>query len=1515
MKGPQMKKKAIAPLLLLILFCTFDENRYDPVSAGYIPPSFAVDTDKTSFSDGDTIASDSVKIFLKGNDRANMFRWRLDSSTWSAWENKGDEQFTVRFDSLQNGKHTIHIQTCYSTDGDIIADSLRLFVGLAPVIQKSSSENLSVISGHACTLWVEARGTAPLRYEWFFDSTLIDSPNNDSLLLQSVSSQNSGSYFCRVSNTCGETVSNTISLVVSRVFSVTYRSNGASSGEPPTDTNVYMTGDSATIKGNTQGLRKEGYSFAGWNTAPDGKGIEYDLGSKLVFDSSDVTLYAEWIVVENDSVIAPLITAQTGDTVVNEGSDLLIRPKTVGTNLHYRWKHDGAEIDSGDDLDTVGLHLRNITPEDSGTYVLEVWNSLDTVQSGPILVTVRYRPRVITHPLPCQVLEGTDALFEADAVANPPVTNISWLLNGAVIPGAEQKLCSLSTSMSMDGSTVRCIFRNDIGSDTTESALLRVDSLIVPPTIHSHPANQCVVEGGSATLILGAEGTSLKYQWYKDETKITGATLPVLFYSPVSESDNGSEFFCVVSNRRDTMSSDTAILTLCVIPSIYSQPEDKEVCEGENVTLTTAATGTEPFNFQWRKNGVNIQGATSCSLTITSVSPADSGRYQCSVRNCCGNVLSAQATVTVRKKSIAADHIIASHDTICKGTSDTLSVSGGRLGYGAQWVWYDDTVSNSPVGEGEMIVLTPDSSSSYYVRAEGPCDTTPFCGTRIHTLNRVVIDILPGSKSACVGEAVVFRIKASGDQRRYQWRKDREAIEGARDSIYVIPSVAENDSGVYSCVVYNRCCTLTTIGALLTVYSPSTAAQRIVTSREVVCTGMPDTLRVVGGSLGQGAQWVWYDDTSGGNRIGEGETLIDMVDSSSSYYVRAEGLCDTTDFCHITVNPIDRVTLDILPGSQEVCLGEPAEFRIKASGPNRHYQWKKNREIIEGANDSSYVIASVAAQDTGRYSCVVWNACCTLETMIGAMLRVNSSSVAPQRIEASQDTICVNYTDTLKLIGGNLGSGSEWVWYTDTLSEQRIGNGESVIVSPDSTTCFFVRAEGMCDTTDFCEKKIITIANGIRILEQPSNKTICAGDDVRFTVKAEGENLNYQWKKDGTEIDGAVDSILVFTEAQNSDQGVYACAVWNQCGSEETENVQLTIRARSIIPDSIIADRDSMCYGSTILLSVKGGELGTGAQWMWYDETMDDIPFATGDSVYVTEGDMDYYVRAEGVCDTTAYLHKRTFFYDDPSISDPTDKTVRVGDDVTFHSVADATLPLMYQWYKDEGLIDGANESFYSVSNVTVTDRGQYRCAVIDGCGSRAISEPALLDIAEYNYGVDLTIDGTDWDGTNSYQYDTSLVEEFSGVGNGIAVERALDRMSEHWVGNEINVSILPYQMSMRGDDVGTGGGFNGNATTEWTFFHSEYTSIEVSGQARIGNSGAGYGEGTVSFALVDITVFDTLISREWQCDENNLSVPLELEIHYNDIVNHIFKCVITSNIHGFDETVNVYINAEITKN
>ncbi|MDD3376524.1 MAG: Ig-like domain-containing protein [Candidatus Riflebacteria bacterium] len=82
--------------------------------------------------------------------------------------------------------------------------------------------------------------------------------------------------------------------VVSPTYTVTYNGNGNTAGSAPLDSQPYQFNVMITAKDNTGNLTKTGYTFAGWNTASNGNGTNYNPASTFAMGTENLTLYAKW---------------------------------------------------------------------------------------------------------------------------------------------------------------------------------------------------------------------------------------------------------------------------------------------------------------------------------------------------------------------------------------------------------------------------------------------------------------------------------------------------------------------------------------------------------------------------------------------------------------------------------------------------------------------------------------------------------------------------------------------------------------------------------------------------------------------------------------------------------------------------------------------------------------------------------------------------------------------------------------------------------------------------------------------------------------------------------------------------------------------------------------------------------------------------------------------------------------------------------------------------------------------
>jgi hypothetical protein len=81
-------------------------------------------------------------------------------------------------------------------------------------------------------------------------------------------------------------------------------------------------------------------------------------------------------------------------------------------------------------------------------------------------------------------------------------------------------------------------------------------------------------------------------------------------------------------------------------PTITQQPQSQIVQAGTNVTFTVTASGNS-LAYQWLLNSNNVPNATSATLSLANVTPANSGFYSVTVSNGGGSLVSSNAQLLV----------------------------------------------------------------------------------------------------------------------------------------------------------------------------------------------------------------------------------------------------------------------------------------------------------------------------------------------------------------------------------------------------------------------------------------------------------------------------------------------------------------------------------------------------------------------------------------------------------------------------------------------------------------------------------------------------------------------------------------------------------------------------------------------------------------------------------------------------------------------------------------------------
>jgi len=177
--------------------------------------------------------------------------------------------------------------------------------------------------------------------------------------------------------------------------------------------------------------------------------------------------------------------------------------------------------------------------------------------------------------------------------------------------------------------------------------------------------------------------TTITYTW-SPSTGLSSTTGNPVTASPTS---NITYSVNAVSSFGCTSAAPASIaVNILALPAITVQPTPatQTICPGYTVTYSVTATGAG-LTYQWRKNGVNmvnggnISGATSSTLTLTSVTAADAGTYTVVVSGTCPPSVTSNPAVLIIGTLPTITTQPAATTTVCQRYSTTISVVATAL--------------------------------------------------------------------------------------------------------------------------------------------------------------------------------------------------------------------------------------------------------------------------------------------------------------------------------------------------------------------------------------------------------------------------------------------------------------------------------------------------------------------------------------------------------------------------------------------------------------------------------------------------------------------------------------------------------------------------------------------------------------------------------------------------------------------------------------------------------------------
>ncbi|MEN3027050.1 MAG: immunoglobulin domain-containing protein, partial [Chlorobiota bacterium] len=361
-------------------------------------------------------------------------------------------------------------------------------------------------------------------------------------------------------------------------------------------------------------------------------------------------------------------------------------------------------------------------------------------------------------------------------------------------------------------------------------------------------------------------------------------------------------------------------------------------------------------------------------------------------------------------------------------------------------------------------------------------------------------------------------------QPQYQWYRGTTALQdggritGVQSSRLVIEDVQVSDLGSdYWVEVVGVCGRAEQRG--YTIVSPTVAIVRQPQGGSF-CAGSSVTLEVqvqVGGG-GQRVEYQWRRNgqplADGGNISGARTAQLQinpvgmadggMYDVVVTVY--PGGMQATSSGAQVeVVGPVQVVQQ---PQGGQVCEGRPLVLEVQATGGGLTYQWEKDGQPLSGATGARYEVASATEGHSGRYVCVIRNACGEVRT---AEVEVDVVSL-PRIVQDVPATVQVTAGQPLVLQVQASGDGLEYQWYKDgqAIAGATQARYEKTAAGQGDAGMYWCVVRNGCDSVRSSQVQVqVTIVGvaeageGVEIEVHPQ-PVVGKAMEVRYGVSGEG---------------------------------------------------------------------------------------------------------------------------------------------------------------------------------------------------------------------------------------------------------------------------------------------------------------------------------------------------------------------------------------------------------------------------
>jgi hypothetical protein len=480
----------------------------------------------------------------------------------------------------------------------------------------------NLCEGQSLLLTIATSDTAT--YQWLKDGNEIAGANNDTLLIATTATDNTGLYQCKARNGYGTVNSDAVQVNVgaipeilsspeSKFLSIGNPANieVPVSGTKPLDISWYKNDVLLPL------IKKAAITTPAFAIGDEGV-YKMKVTNVCGADStSKFALFAE-----------PKISFTSGIKGFCIGNRNVIK-LYKGFSGTITWYRNGSVVEN-ENKDS--LVVTKLSKDQEGSYYCVVSNAYGTISTNQLYLVSSEAPAFTRQPLSQWVGSDGSVTLEVASTGSNPLT-YKWYRDGQLIDGENSIRYLIGGFSEANEKTYHCEVSNLCGSDISTNAVLKLSPVIKTLTATGEPV---VCQGGKFVLKVVFNDTA-SFQWFKDGVSLPKGKQRILAIDSVSAKHSGN-YSCRVSNAYGYEILGPVFLTVAQGATVDALPKITYVNESLQSTIKVNAEGDEPITYKWYKNGIVIDNKTQSSLVLEKLTKSDEALYKCKVENVCNPI-------------------------------------------------------------------------------------------------------------------------------------------------------------------------------------------------------------------------------------------------------------------------------------------------------------------------------------------------------------------------------------------------------------------------------------------------------------------------------------------------------------------------------------------------------------------------------------------------------------------------------------------------------------------------------------------------------------------------------------------------------------------------------------------------------------------------------------------------------------------------------------------------------------